>query len=518
MKIKKIILKDFKRFDNLTINLGDNPKKIVALIGPNGCGKSSVFDAFEEKMRDYKGTQKIPQFTFFLKSFFDINTTSQNTYNKSNSIQIWKDDDTQNFDKKSFHVRTSYRFTPSLNITNVTSAPDIIDDQDIPGSSVDLDQRLTQNYRRLLAQNWSDFWGSGKTGDQVRNEMTSKINLILNAVLDIEISNIGNPLDNKGQLYFKKNKSKDFPYENLSSGEKEVVDIIIDFYIKINDFNDTVFCIDEPELHLNTGIQRKLLIEIEKIIPDSCQLWVATHSIGFLRALQKDLKEKSQVLDFSEKDYFEGEKEIVPMKTTRNNWQRVFQTALEDLTGLLAPKTIIYCEGKPNPSDSGDEQGLDAIVYNSIFEQEYEDSLFISSGGDDVANNLSLAIKILNKAFKDVDIFSLKDRDSRGTKSRAKYLAKDSSRRMLIRREIENYLFDKEILKKYCDNKSISFNDSLYDQEVTNIKKQDLKPLHQKIKQYCQFTGSTYDFKITLSNFITPDTNIYSKLQKCIFY
>src|SRR5680860_105146 len=45
MKIKKIQLKDgYKRFHNLTIDLGENPKRIIALIGPNGCGKSSVLD------------------------------------------------------------------------------------------------------------------------------------------------------------------------------------------------------------------------------------------------------------------------------------------------------------------------------------------------------------------------------------------------------------------------------------------------------------------------------------------
>lgn len=45
MKIKKIQLKNgYKRFKDLTINLGDSPRKIVALVGPNGCGKSSVFD------------------------------------------------------------------------------------------------------------------------------------------------------------------------------------------------------------------------------------------------------------------------------------------------------------------------------------------------------------------------------------------------------------------------------------------------------------------------------------------
>ena len=45
MKIRKIRMKEYKRFYDLTIDLGDAPKRIVALVGPNGCGKSSVFDA-----------------------------------------------------------------------------------------------------------------------------------------------------------------------------------------------------------------------------------------------------------------------------------------------------------------------------------------------------------------------------------------------------------------------------------------------------------------------------------------
>ena len=45
MQIKKIQLKNgYKRFYDLTIDLGENPKRIVALVGANGCGKSSVFD------------------------------------------------------------------------------------------------------------------------------------------------------------------------------------------------------------------------------------------------------------------------------------------------------------------------------------------------------------------------------------------------------------------------------------------------------------------------------------------
>jgi len=46
MKIKKLrIFNNYRRFHDLTIDLGDDPKRIITLVGPNGCGKSSVFDA-----------------------------------------------------------------------------------------------------------------------------------------------------------------------------------------------------------------------------------------------------------------------------------------------------------------------------------------------------------------------------------------------------------------------------------------------------------------------------------------
>ncbi|HEY8938080.1 MAG TPA: AAA family ATPase, partial [Cyclobacteriaceae bacterium] len=47
MKIKKIELKNFKRFNDLTIDNIPESTKLVLLIGSNGSGKSSVFDAFE---------------------------------------------------------------------------------------------------------------------------------------------------------------------------------------------------------------------------------------------------------------------------------------------------------------------------------------------------------------------------------------------------------------------------------------------------------------------------------------
>lgn len=55
MKIQQIKLKGFKRFHSLILDLGPNPRNVVALVGPNGCGKSTIFDAFEVKAVATKG-------------------------------------------------------------------------------------------------------------------------------------------------------------------------------------------------------------------------------------------------------------------------------------------------------------------------------------------------------------------------------------------------------------------------------------------------------------------------------
>ena len=56
MHINKIQLTSFKRFSKLTIDLSaiQPAPKLVLLIGVNGSGKSSIFDAFEWISQPYK--------------------------------------------------------------------------------------------------------------------------------------------------------------------------------------------------------------------------------------------------------------------------------------------------------------------------------------------------------------------------------------------------------------------------------------------------------------------------------
>ena len=245
-----------------------------------------------------------------------------------------------------------------------------------------------------------------------------------------------------------------------------------------------------------------------------------------MRALQNELKEKSQILDFSRKDYFTGKHDIQPIVPNRQNWMRIFETALDDLTNLVAPNRIVYCEGRAEPSIHGIEKGLDAQIYENIFSATFDDTVFVSSGGNTELDQRSdIAIQILSKVFNGIEILVLKDRDMLSGKpadesDRQRYLSNNpSNHRVLKRWELENYLFDKEILSRYCGSKGRAFNEADYDDFVKDINNQNVKDEIGRIKNFCgiQSSISEVQFKLNLSKFITEETAAYQELRECIF-
>lgn len=495
MKITQVKLRDFRRFTDLTIDLADCPKKIIALVGPNGTGKSSIFDAFLEKSRDYADMGGADA-KYLSKQYYKELPGAN--YNRSAAIQLTAD---APLNDRSFYVRSPYRHNGSFNIGSLEKLNEVTKDHR-PKYTAELDSRLQQNYKRLWGQMFDQFQNGDKTGKALQEELVGEINGMLSRILDIQISDLGNIIGGKGQLYFQKGESKDFPFENLSSGEKEVVDILLDFMVKRHHYPETVFCIDEPELHLNTRIQRRLLIELEKIVPDNCQLWVATHSVGFLRALQDDLRDKSAVIDFSDQD-FDAQVELRPIEFTRENWQRIFRTALEDITGLLAPRRIIYCEGKLNAS-------FDEKMFNSIF-REKSNALFVSSTNKaEAIKYAGVALTILNKAFNDVEIVVLVDRDE----AAAIQSPRISGVKVvtLARREFENYLCDYEIIAKAFPD----YQKAEYDKIVQDVVNDDVKALMPQLATAVD-ASDVRTLREALSKHVVPGTKIYEELDSLIF-
>ena len=263
------------------------------------------------------------------------------------------------------------------------------------------------------------------------------------------------------------------------------------------------------------------------MIPQNCQIWIATHSVGFLRALQDDFNDTSQIVEFPGNNMWASQAyTLFPMEKSRNNWQRLFVTALDDLAYLISPKRLIYCEGKAKLSSDGKEKGLDAIVFNTIFGKSYPDTLFISSGGNTELDQRSMiAISLLSKVFHDIEILVLKDRDMASGKNtneedRQLYLKNNPiSHRVLKRFELENYLYDKEVLKKYCLENNKDFDEDSYDKTITDIVNQPVKDMTNYIRNFCNIKGSINAevFKQNLAQIIDNTMNVYKELEKIIF-
>ena len=536
MKISKVKIKDFKRFKDLTLDLGNTPAKIIALVGTNGCGKSSVLDAFIACGRDhggYVGDFSTP------KIFY--RTDNKNAYelisieyldNKGNVIDNSKLYHNHEFYKNNkeiiFSFRSPYRYNTKLNITETKATQPIEKNSDGASCSLNLDSKVENNYRRLLGFYNNVMIKEDIKPSEARVKVIGLLNESIRNCLDLEITDLGNVELNNGTLSFKKSDSDiTFSFDSLSAGEKEVVDILLDLFLRREKYKDSIFLLDEPELHINTSIQRKLIIEIDKLIGDGGQIWIATHSIGFLRAFQEELSGKCQVIHFENNMKFASEAiTLTPVANNRTTWKSIFGTALDDLTGLIAPNRIIYCEGRDEPRQDGSERGLDAQVLNNIFNREYPDTVFVSSGGNtELDQRSSIALAILGKVFPDMEIWVFKDRDMASGKlvsesDRTEYLANQNERfRVMKRWEIENYLFDEEVLRKYCVLNEKEFDEAKYKQNFTDLIDSDVKSKFSLIKSICSISTpiSSDNFKINLSKLVTPDMNIYQELESCIF-
>lgn len=56
-------------------------------------------------------------------------------------------------------------------------------------------------------------------------------------------------------------------------------------------YSDAIYCIDEPEAHMHTKLQGRVLRELYLLVPGQSQLWISTHSIGMLQEAEEIEKE-----------------------------------------------------------------------------------------------------------------------------------------------------------------------------------------------------------------------------------
>lgn len=533
MKIKNIKIKNFKRFTDLSITGLQESTKLVVLVGPNGCGKTSLFDAFNHWYK-YKGHSSLGDKDYSQK---DKNDTNQLWYNDMVDIDFYD----FNFDIShrdnvygKFYFRTAHRNEPDFIVRNFTKLDDPTR-KIMRNTLMENDVCVSENYQRLVSSTISSVYNSdndGKTVEQLRDELFGKLTDSVNRVFnDLQLESIGNPLEN-GSFYFTKGKIKGFHYKNLSAGEKSAFDILLDLIIKASYYNNSVFCIDEPEAHMHTSLQAKLLEEIYNLIPDNSQIWIATHSIGMLKKA-KEIEQSNEntvaFLDLSDKD-FDNSIILTPNKVNNALWNRFIELAFGDFSKLVAPETIVFCEGAVKGTTN---KTFDQVVYSIIFKDKYPTTTFISIGScSEIENPDNVSLKIIGQLLKNSRVIKLVDRDDKSDPEIIE--CNKNNIRVLNRRHIESYLLDDEIISKLCEKfgQSDKTGECL-EEKATAIWKSvnrgnmddDIKSasgdIYNAIKRILQLKAcgnNAHNFlRDTIAPLITEDTTVFKELDNVIF-
>jgi predicted ATP-binding protein involved in virulence len=450
MKIKKLALKNFKRFTDLTIDNIPDSTKLVLLIGSNGSGKSSIFDAFElfnslgrqqglhgdgwEYYRKVKNKQIEIQLTTQENAVWTSNEREANTFTNG---------------RRHFYGRTSFRQIPRLTRTALGhSGFDFPGDTDRPRLFIEKDNRFENDIEKITETILKDFFRSKNSNEQIREKYIQPINIALGNIFGegsgtrLQLIEIIPPLEGKvAQINFQKGKSE-IHYNYLSAGEKEVFNLLVNLLSRGSLYTDTVYFFDEIDLHLNTKLQFNLIKEItENWIPDNCQLWTASHSLGFIEYAKQS--ELGTIIDFDDFDF--------------------------DLPRVLSP------EPKDNPDVYDIVVGKDFLP--SLFRQmdicfvENKDKDYYASIG--VPNTVFVSDNNRNNVYHKVRTSNFKgivDRDFLTDDDIHQIKKHYSNLRLLRYYSIENYMYHPDNLEEYFQSKNLPFDKVVYITQLTEAK------------------------------------------------
>jgi predicted ATPase len=526
MRVEGLSVRDFRGFSDLTINGIPREARLVVLAGPNGSGKSAVFDAFSV----HQGTGHYWDGNYHAKQGPDW----QPNFNPGRIAVRFHDGEHSHIP---FYIRTPYRNQSELNAPGLAATSPLQTDQPRKKLSQP-DAMVHSNYsdltynvrRRVLGGNRNE------TAQDVIDEQLAQVRLAISNVFEgrISLAEVGD-FENEGTFFFAKPGVPRLHFNNLSAGELAAFDLLLDVSLRRSLHPGGVFCIDEPELHLDSKVQGRLLNELLRLIPDEGQLWIATHSLGFIREAVRRNETQHDVafLDFSQAD-FAHQTRLTPVKPSRQFWRGALRVAIADIEQLVAPEIIVLVEGRPSwDGGSSGNVEFDAQCLRNIFSTSKPEVEFISVGSaDDVTRDTYRLVASTPVISPGTNVIRVVDRDGRSDDEVAR-LRKEGIQ-TLGERDLENYLLDDEILSKYC--KSLQCSDKV--SSVLTRKKQLLKQVVESGKpsdDLKAISGQLYDYlrreldlrsvgnsssaflRDTLSKLITADTRCYQALHDSIF-
>jgi ABC-type cobalamin/Fe3+-siderophores transport system ATPase subunit len=449
MRIRSLQLKNFKRFTDLTIEGIADDCKCVVVIGSNGSGKSSIFDAFRvvgghpaNSGYIYVNNQPVLE-GFYKKTLgqpFHIAIDCDLAQLKYSANPHGK----QPID--CFYGRSSLRIVPKI-IAKADRKHTVMDELDAPATSTALDERFyldVDQYTKSMNAALREllFNPSDRQAGDIRKQFIDPFNEALARVFNVDLAlvpqleDFEEPRGNEPpKLFFKKGNSK-IHFDLLSHGEKQVVITLLNFAVRKEYLQNKIIHIDEMDAHMHTQLQKGLIKEIvEHWITDQSQLWLATHSLGFIEYAQES--SHACVVDLDALD-FDIPQLIGPAAKNRND---VFNIAIthETLSLLMGPRRIVYVEN------------TDSAMYKASF---------------DALKYIAVPAHDKNQAFAnartDAKLLALIDKDFVTSAEREALLRHYPNLRMLKYYSIENYLFHPDNVLEHQQKNAIDFDREAY--------------------------------------------------------
>ncbi len=428
MRIKSLQLKNFKRFTDLTLQ--DIPKnaKLVLLIGSNGSGKSSVFDAFEVLNRHRQSNFSDNDIYYSKKNQnFQIVADFGDGFIADTNVKIHRNATEIKIPLQSYYGRTSFRQIPQLTRKQLGTDFNIRSDSDKPYYFINRDERFENDLEHIFGKLLKEFFQTDTDKSEIKDKVINPINNAFERIFGdqngtkLKLISLIPPLEgNVAQIIFQKGNSN-FHYNYLSAGEKEVFNILINLVARVEYYVDTIYFFDEIDLHLNTKLQYNFLKEIvENWIPPNCLFWTASHSLGFIQ-YAKESKDAA-IFDFDDYD-FDYPKVLSPEPKDNAD---IYEIAVnkEILPFLFKDYKIYFVENK------------DRIVYSEL---NIPNTLFVKENGKS-----GVYYKVKNGDFSGIiDRDFLSDNDIEEVEKQYATL------KVLHYYSIENYLFHADNLFEY---------------------------------------------------------------------
>jgi hypothetical protein len=223
-----------------------------------------------------------------------------------------------------------------------------------------------------------------------------------------------------------------FPFESLSSGEREVVTIAFDFLLRKP--QDCIVFFDEPELHLHPELSFRLIQTLQGIGLRN-QLILSTHSPDIITAsLDRSVIFLSPP-SIDDQGGAANQAILVDEGDETNQALRL----LGHSVGIIAlGKRIVLIEGS--------QSSVDKQTYGSIIRNRWPGLVLVPSGGKHTLESFeTLYTAVLSKSIWGVEFFMLCDGDTRPNPSDDERQAQEDGRlRVLPRYHLENYFLDED--------------------------------------------------------------------------